>query len=558
MQNLPIGEVLKEYGYITEDQIQQALQYQKSMTGKKMRLGELLKELNFVTESQVLEAMWKKLDLQLISLDEYEVNVDVVAKVPKQLAEKYNVIPVSENDGRLQLVMSDPLNFYAQEDIRLIVDMPLEVLLCEELKIKKAIEYYYAEISTKQAAKKANIFAEDLEVPQLTADDADDDVPIIKLINSLLVRGYSTNASDIHIEPFKDFIQVRMRIDGQMVSYLTLEKALHNSIVARIKIMSNLNIAEKRVPQDGNFHVILEGFEISMRVSVLPTIHGEKIVLRYLNSDTRIDHAGHFGMNTYSYNMLMKMLSAPNGIIYITGPTGSGKTTTLYMVLQYLSQRPVNIFTIEDLVEKYLPNITQTSVNVAAGMTFAVGLRALLRQDPDIIMIGETRDGETAEISVRSAITGHLVVLTLHTNDAISSVVRLVDMGVALYLISNSVVGIVAQRLVRKVCQFCKEEVPAMPEDIAIIGEGVPTVVRGTGCKACNNTGYKGRISIHEMVYIDKKLKRMIACSADSQEMLDYAKESQGMQMLMDSAIALVKEGVTTPEEVMKIAYYSD
>lgn len=276
MQNLPIGEVLKEYGYITEDQIQQALQYQKSMTGKKMRLGELLKELNFVTESQVLEAMWKKLDLQLISLDEYEVNVDVVAKVPKQLAEKYNVIPVSENDGRLQLVMSDPLNFYAQEDIRLIVDMPLEVLLCEELKIKKAIEYYYAEISTKQAAKKANIFAEDLEVPQLTADDADDDVPIIKLINSLLVRGYSTNASDIHIEPFKDFIQVRMRIDGQMVSYLTLEKALHNSIVARIKIMSNLNIAEKRVPQDGNFHVILEGFEISMRVSVLPTIHGEK------------------------------------------------------------------------------------------------------------------------------------------------------------------------------------------------------------------------------------------------------------------------------------------
>lgn len=558
MQNLPIGEVLKEYGYITEDQIQQALQYQKSMTGKKMRLGELLKELNFVTESQVLEAMGKKLDLQLISLDEYEVNVDVVAKVPKQLAEKYNVIPVSENDRRLQLVMSDPLNFYAQEDIRLIVDMPLEVLLCEELKIKKAIEYYYAEISTKQAAKKANIFAEDLEVPQLTADDADDDVQIIKLINSLLVRGYSTNASDIHIEPFKDFIQVRMRIDGQMVSYLTLEKALHNSIVARIKIMSNLNIAEKRVPQDGNFHVILEGFEISMRVSVLPTTHGEKIVLRYLNSDTRIDHAGHFGMNTYSYNMLMKMLSAPNGIIYITGPTGSGKTTTLYMVLQYLSQRPVNISTIEDLVEKDLPNITQTSVNVAAGMTFAVGLRALLRQDPDIIMIGETRDGETAEISVRSAITGHLVVLTLHTNDAISSVVRLVDMGVALYLISNSVVGIVAQRLVRKVCQFCKEEVPATPEDIAIIGEGIPTVVRGTGCKACNNTGYKGRISIHEMVYIDKKLKRMIARSADSQEMLDYAKESQGMQMLMDSAIALVKEGVTTPEEVMKIAYYSD
>lgn len=256
MQNLPIGEVLKEYGYITQEQIDQALQFQKTQSGKKVRFGTLLQEMGFVTETQVLEALGKKLDLQMVNLEEYEVNVDVVAKVPKQLAEKYNVIALSENDSRLQLAMSDPLNFYAQEDIRQIVDMPLEVLLSESPKIKKAIEYYYAEISTKQAAKKANISAEDIEVPQLTADDADDDVPIIKLINSLLVRGYSTNASDIHIEPFKDFTQVRMRIDGQMVSYLTLEKALHNSIVARIKIMSNLNIAEKRIPQDGNFHAV--------------------------------------------------------------------------------------------------------------------------------------------------------------------------------------------------------------------------------------------------------------------------------------------------------------
>lgn len=230
----------------------------------------------------------------------------------------------------------------------------------------------------------------------------------------------------------------------------------------------------------------------------------------------------------------------------------------MYMVLQHLAQRPVNISTIEDPVEKDLPNITQTSVNVAAGMTFAVGLRALLRQDPDIIMIGETRDAETAEISVRSAITGHLVVSTLHTNDAISSIVRLADMGVAPYLISNSVVGIVAQRLVRKVCPFCKYETPATAEDIAIVGDQIPMISRGKGCKACNNTGYKGRISIHEMVYIDKKLKRMIARSADSQEMLDYARESQGMRSLLDSAIELVEKGVTTPEEVMKIAYYSD
>ncbi|MCC8110351.1 MAG: Flp pilus assembly complex ATPase component TadA [Ruminococcus sp.] len=558
MQNLPIGEILKEYGYITEEQIQQALQYQKSQTGKKMRFGTLLKEMGFVTETQVLEALGKNLDLHLVNLDEYDVDIEVVAKVPKQLAEKYNVIPVSKNDDRLQLVMSDPLNFYAQEDIHQIVEMPLEVLLCEEAKIKKAIENYYAEISTKQAAKKANISAEEIEVPQLTVDDADDDVPIINLINSLLVRGYSTNASDIHIEPCKTFTQVRMRVDGQLVSYLTLEKQLHNSIVARIKIMSNLNIAEKRIPQDGNFHVVLEGLEISIRVSLLPTTHGEKVVMRYLTTDTKIDNVGRFGMNDRNYMMLMKMMSAPNGIIYITGPTGSGKTTTLYMVLEYLSQRPVNISTIEDPVERDLSGINQTSVNVQAGMTFAVGLRALLRQDPDIIMIGETRDGETAEISVRSAITGHLVVSTLHTNDALSSIVRLEDMGVAPYLVANSVVGIVAQRLVRKVCTFCKEEVPVTPEDIAIIGTGIPTVCRGRGCKVCNNTGYKGRMSIHEMVYIDKKLKRMIANGANTDEMVEYARNNLGMKNLMENAIELVKEGVTTPEEIMKIAYYSD
>ncbi len=558
MQNLPIGEVLKEYGYVTEEQIQQALEFQKNQTGKKMRLGQLLQEMGFVTEGQVLLALGQKLDLQIVNIEEYEVNIDIVAKLPKSIAEKYCAIPLSEHGERMQLAVSDPLNFYAQEDIRQIVDMPLEIFLCEAPKIRKAIEYYYAEISTKQAANRANISAEEIVVPELNADDADDDVPIIKMINSLLVRGYSTNASDIHIEPAKDYTRVRMRIDGSMVDYLILQKQLHNSVVARIKIMSNLDIAEKRLPQDGSYHAIHDGIEISMRVSILPTTHGEKIVMRYLVSDTKIDRMSNFGMNEHSYNLIMKMLSAPNGIVYITGPTGSGKTTTLYMVLQYLSQRAVNISTIEDPVEKDLPNITQTSVNLAAGMTFSVGLRALLRQDPDIIMIGETRDLETAEISVRSAITGHLVVSTLHTNDAISSIVRLEDMGVPPYLLANSVVGLVAQRLVRKVCQFCAYETDATPEDIAIIGEGIPKIKRGKGCKVCNNIGYKGRVSIHEMVYIDKKLKRMIAKGVDTQEMVQYAKESQGMKSLVDSAIELVKEGITTPEEVMKVSYYSD
>ena len=556
MQNLPIGEVLKEYGYITQEQIDQALQFQKTQSGKKVRFGTLLQEMGFVTETQVLEALGKKLDLQMVNLEEYEVNVDVVAKVPKQLAEKYNVIALSENDSRLQLAMSDPLNFYAQEDIRQIVDMPLEVLLSESPKIKKAIEYYYAEISTKQAAKKANISAEDIEVPQLTADDADDDVPIIKLINSLLVRGYSTNASDIHIEPFKDFTQVRMRIDGQMVSYLTLEKALHNSIVARIKIMSNLNIAEKRIPQDGNFHAVLEGIDISMRISVLPTTHGEKIVMRYLVSDTKIDHAGHFGMNEYSYNMLMKMMSAPNGIIYITGPTGSGKTTTLYMVLQHLSQRPVNISTIEDPVEKDLPNITQTSVNVTAGMTFAVGLRALLRQDPDIIMIGEIRDEETAEIAVQASITGHLVVSTLHTNSAAGTITRMLNMGVEGYLLADSVIGVIAQRLVRRLCPNCKQ--PHKPTEyerklLNLDDLDETMIFEAKGCPMCANTGYKGRIGVYEMMEINTEMKNAIAKDASTAEIKHLAVEN-GMETLAAGARRKVLEGITSVSELVGVS----
>ena len=558
--NLRIGEILTEKGYVTEKQISQALAYQKEHRDK--RVGQILMELGFVTETQVLEALASRLQLRIVDVAQLVINIEAVAMIDKGLAEKNLILPVHVKDHNMQIVTNDPLNYFALEEVRQQSGCQLEILLSEEAPLKQAISYYFAEVSARRAAKQANVgfstssAMAEMEIENL--DNSDDEAPIIRLLNSLIERAIKTGASDVHIEPFEKETRVRMRIDGQMVSYLTLEKALHNSIVARIKIMSNLNIAEKRIPQDGNFHAVLEGIDISMRISVLPTTHGEKIVMRYLVSDTKIDHAGHFGMNEYSYNMLMKMMSAPNGIIYITGPTGSGKTTTLYMVLQHLSQRPVNISTIEDPVEKDLPNITQTSVNVTAGMTFAVGLRALLRQDPDIIMIGETRDAETAEISVRSAITGHLVVSTLHTNDAISSIVRLADMGVAPYLISNSVVGIVAQRLVRKVCQFCKYEEPATADDIAIVGDGIPMITRGKGCKVCNNTGYKGRISIHEMVYIDKTLKRMIAKSADSQEMLEYAKKTQGMRSLLDSAIDLVKEGVTTPEEVMKIAYYSD
>ena len=558
MKNIPIGEVLKEYGYITEDQIQEALKYQKTDAGKGKRLGILLQELNFVTELQVLECLGKKLDLQLINISDITVDLDAVEKVPKQLAVKYNVFPYAQKNNRLSLAMSDPLDFYAQEDIRQIVDMPLEITLAEKATIAKAIEHNYAEVGARIAARQANISVQDDTVPEMTIEEGDDDVPVIKLVNSLLARGYSANASDIHIEPFEDHTQVRMRIDGMIVDFVTLAKSLHMSLVARIKIMGNMDIAEKRIPQDGNFRTIVEGFDISIRVSVIPTIYGEKVVMRYLSSDTTIDKAGHFGMEEFAYQKISKMLEAPNGIIYITGPTGSGKTTTLYMVLEYLAKRQVNISTIEDPVERGLARINQMSVNVAAGLTFSIGLRALLRQDPDIIMLGETRDAETAEISVRAAITGHLVVSTLHTNDAVSSIVRLEDMGLAPYLVASSLVGIVAQRLVRKVCENCAYDVEPTPEETAVIGEALPKIRKGRGCNICNNTGYKGRVSIHEMLLIDKKMKRMITQGASSEQMFDYAVNEQGMKTLKQCAVDLVKRGVTTPSEVIKVSYDSD
>ena len=332
-----------------------------------------------------------------------------------------------------------------------------------------------------------------------------------------------------------------MRIDGVIMEYVTIQRNIHAPLIARIKILSNLDIAEKRIPQDGHFRVTLEGGSVNIRVSILPTVFGEKAVLRIMAATTHMDHADHFGMDDYSYNQFAPMLNHPNGIIYITGPTGSGKSTTLYMVLDYLSGRNVNISTIEDPVEKNLPGINQTQVNPVAGLTFDVGLRALMRQDPDIIMVGETRDGETAGTSVRAAITGHVVLSTLHTNDAVSSIVRLEDMGVETYLVANSLVGLVAQRLMRKVCPNCSTEMPTTEQERNFLGEDIKTIRRGAGCSRCNHTGYSGRIAVHEIVAIDNQIRRMIINHSPVEEISAYAREHQHMRTLKESGLILVK-----------------
>ena len=553
MKNIRLGDVLIEFGYITPDQLNTALAYQKEH--RDLRVGQALQELGYVNERQVLEALAQRLQLTMIDIEHTNVDVTAVEKVPQELAQKYDMLPIAQSPRALTIAANDPLNYYGLEP---------EIVLAELEPLRRAIRYYYAEVSARKAARTANdsdmaaAQTEDLAI-DMTAEGGDLDAPIIRLLNSLVQRAVTTTASDIHIEPFEGETKVRMRIDGVIIDYVTLQRALHQPLIARIKIMSNLDIAEHRIPQDGHFRARLEtGPDVNVRVSILPTVFGEKAVLRILSSNTYIKNANHFGMNDETYKRFLPLLNRPNGIVYLTGPTGSGKTTTLYMVLQTIAERQVNVSTIEDPVERNLARINQTQVNNIAGLTFESGLRALLRQDPDVIMVGETRDAETASISVRAAITGHMVFSTLHTNDALSSIVRLEDMGVERYMIANSVAGLVAQRLMRRVCPHCAKQMPVTAEERTYLGPDIPFVRRGTGCTQCNGTGYRGRIAIHELVIINRELRELISAGATQAQLTEAARRSQGMTSLREAALQLVREGETTPEELLKITFYEE
>ena len=554
--HLIIGEVLTEKVYVTEKQVEEALQYQKEH--RDLRLGQIFLQLGFATEKQVLDALASKLQLQIVDIAQVNVDIEAVGTLKKDFAEKNLLLPIAIENRALKIVTNDPLNYFALEEVRQQTGYELQILLSEEKPLKKAISYYFSEVNAHRVAKQAQDGFERLQVEELDIEDIDDspnEAPIIRLLNSLIERAIKSNASDIHIEPFEKETRVRMRIDGVIMDYLTIPKNVHSPLIARIKIKANLDIAEKRLPQDGHFRVNSDDEQINLRVSLLPTVYGEKAVLRLMATTMNMNYANHFGMDDYSYQQFLPMLNHPNGIIYITGPTGSGKSTTLYMVLEYLSGRHVNISTIEDPVEKRIEGINQSQVNNVSGLTFDVGLRALMRQDPDIIMVGETRDVETASTSVRAAITGHIVLSTLHTNDAASSIVRLEDMGVETYLVASSLVGLVAQRLVRKVCPDCARKMETTPQERLILGKDLKYVKRGVGCAKCNHTGYSGRIAIHEILSVDNDIRKMIANHASVEEIKAYAIEHQHMRTLKQSALALVEEGVTTPEELYKISY---
>jgi type IV pilus assembly protein PilB len=557
VRNVRIGDLLKEYGYVNDDQIQRSLLYQNEHD---VRLGQAVIELGFVTEKEVLRALSHKLGLPYVALDTMYIDSKIVARVPRELAERSCCIAVAEADGIVTLAVNDPLDFYRINEVEQAVAASLSLVIADKGGIQKAIRHYYSEVEAFSAIGRANAeraASGRLDITEVNAIDiADDTTPVVNLLNSLMIRSYSSGASDLHIEPFESICKVRMRVDGVLVDYAEIQKDVHPALIVRLKIMSNLDIAEKRLPQDGHFRVSLEDVDLNVRLSTIPTVFGEKAVLRFLTTNTTIDNEGHFGMIEGDYNLFMRMLDHPNGIIYITGPTGSGKTTTMYMALEHLKKRPVNISSIEDPVEKNIPGINQVQVNLMAGLTFGSGLRSLLRQDPDIIMVGETRDAETASISVSAAITGHLVISTLHTNDALTSIVRLKDMGVPSYLVGNSIVGLVAQRLVRKVCPYCREEYQPSELDLLTLrtdAATLPRLARGRGCHVCSNTGYKGRIAIHEIVNVDKRMQRMIAEETPYHELYSWARREHGMANLRERAFALVRDGITSIDEFLKI-----
>ena len=374
----------------------------------------------------------------------------------------------------------------------------------------------------------------------------------VKLLEELLNLGYRKNASDIHLEPQEDRMVVRMRLDGMLLHVREYDKKMHQPLVTRAKVLSGMDIAKKRVPQDGHFKEMIDGICLDVRTSVVPTIFGEKMVLRLLNMKTEIDHGKTFGMREKNYEKMKRILRSPGGILYLTGPTGCGKTTTLYLILEYLLRQPVNIVTIEDPVERYLPGISQIQVNEQAGLTFESELRAVLRQDPDIIMVGETRDPETAKISVRAAITGHLVLSTLHTKSAVGGITRMADMGVEPYLTADSLCGMAAQRLVRKVCPHCAEAVELTEEELRLLGRTVKSAKRGRGCEHCLNTGYKGRTAVHEIFVMDRELKRMTAENRPAWEIEEYIVKTQGMRTMREELADLVCAGVISMEEFLR------
>ena len=555
-----LGQVLVDEKIITEDQLNLALERQKTV---KKRLGNVISDMGMASERDILRALAKRLQVEYVDTPLFQIELDSIRLIPEHLARKYNIVPLNMRAGVITIATNDPLDFTCLEDLGIITGMEIRTVVSSSIEIEKAINRVY----TRQNADEIlNDIRDEYGVSATAMENADDEsmaervdsAPVVKLVNNLIFDAFQQNASDIHIEPEDNLTRVRYRIDGDLQLHNEFSADVHQLIITRIKIISGMNIAEKRIPQDGSFQFKSEFFTFDIRVSSLPTPYGEKIVLRLLGADRNIDYnLSSLGLSPYTQEIIQKAIKLPHGILLVTGPTGSGKTTTLYSMLAQLADIKKAIVTIEDPIERKFRGITQVQVNPRSGLTFASGLRSILRQDPDTIMIGEIRDGETAEIAIRAAITGHFVLSTVHTNDALSTVVRLVDMGVEPFLVASSVKCVISQRLVKKICPVCKVEHKVDLSDNMLLQTNLVTAHKGNGCSECNQTGYQGRTAVFEIILIDNKLQEMIADRANMDDLKVYAREKK-MRMLREEVLDLINTGVTTVEEGIRILYSVD
>lgn len=554
-----LGEILVEENIISKAQLADAVRWQKTHPAEKV--SSILLSRGIITEAQMLSAMAERFGTTFLNSEIVVKRPEILRSVPEQIVKKHTIMPFDIKNNRFIIVTNDPHNISAFEDVKMATKMDVGFVLAPQSFIESAIDKYYTKagnffVSDETVQKVVQTTSTATQQKMSEIESRVDNTPVVKLINSIITQAYMRRASDIHIEPFEDQIVVRMRIDGELVESMRLDIGTQNSIVSRCKILAGINIAEKRIPQDGRIDFKNGDISLELRVNTLPTIYGEKVSLRLMTSEeAELINMRDLGMDEKILNQFLRLIKTPNGIILVTGPTGSGKSTTLYAVLSELNQPNVNITTVEDPVEKQIQGVNQVQTNVKAGLTFATGLRAILRQDPDIIMIGEIRDSETAEIAIRAAITGHLVLSTLHTNDAAASIVRLVDMGIPAYLVASSVTCVIAQRLIKKLCPYCRKKRPIKPEEAVLLKDNTLTdLYEPVGCPRCGNTGYFGRTAIYEVIEIDGELRRMIVEGYSTDQLREYARE-HGATFLADSITKYIKEGVTPISEYYRLIY---
>ncbi len=556
-----IADVLIEDGLLLPSQLEEAMDIQKKQGG---RLLKLLTDKQFVTEQDMVISMGRCLDTPPINLSKVRIPEEILDLVPKDMARAYKLAPICKLGNKLFVAMADPLNVLALDDLRQRTKLEIVAMITTERSVSEALSgVNSASAAMDQMLKEAAETTDEIQEVTQKRDDIDldklahesEDAPVVKIVNLILVQALKEKASDIHIEPFEKTLKLRYRVDGNLIEASSPPKSLQLPIASRIKILAGLDIAERRLPQDGRFRIRVSGKEVDLRISILPTVYGEKIVIRLLDKGALSGSIDQLGMDEYTLAQFRKAIDAPHGMILVTGPTGSGKTTTLYSVLQELNNPEYNIVTVEDPIEYQLAGINQVAVKSDIGLDFAGALRSILRQDPDIVMIGEIRDNETADIAVKAALTGHQVLSTLHTNDAAGAISRLDDMGIEPFLIASSILLTCAQRLLRKICPNCKEEFKPEPEVLAALGiedAAESSFQHGVGCDRCKNRGYLGRAAVIEVLPVSETIRRLIIKRASAAVIKNQA-ISEGMKTLRMVGVDKAREGITTLEEVLRV-----